>query len=113
MFGPDRPLARNGPAFDEPWQAQVLALADTLIRGGSFSATNWAETLGVALVTAEACGAPDSTETYYLCVLAALETLTSSHTIITKSDLALRKSAWTRAYRATPHGQPVKLINAK
>ncbi|MGR3341818.1 MAG: nitrile hydratase accessory protein [Paracoccaceae bacterium] len=76
MFTPDDPLAPSGPVFDEPWQAQVLALADSLIKGGNFSAKNWAQTLGAALKDADARGAPDNTETYYLCAVEALANVT-------------------------------------
>jgi hypothetical protein len=34
------------PAFDEAWQAQVLAIADSLVQNGMFSAGAWSEALG-------------------------------------------------------------------
>ena len=109
MFAPDDPLAPSGPVFEEPWQAQVLALADTLITGGNLSAKNWAQTLGAALKAADARGAPDSTETYYLCAVEALEELVAANTNIDKPAMTDRKDAWIQAYLSTPHGQPVKL----
>lgn len=109
MFAPDDALAPRGPVFDEPWQAQVLALADALIEGGNFSAKNWAQTLGAALKAADARGAPDSTETYYLCAVEALEKLVSANTSIDMLARIGRKNAWTQAYLSTPHGQPVTL----
>lgn len=113
MFQPDDPLAPRDPVFDEPWQAQVLAMADTLVRTGRFSATTWAETLGAELAKAEAAGAPDTTQTYYEAALAALERLATTETPITRTDLARRKSEWTRAYERTPHGQPVVLAKGQ
>lgn len=109
MFAPDDPLAPNRPVFDEPWQAQVLALADTLIKGGNFSAKNWAQALGEALKAADARGAPDTTDTYYLCAVEALEKLVAANTKIDTSAMTGRKDAWMRAYLSTPHGQPVNL----
>ena len=75
MFRPDDPLAPPARRFDEPWQAQALALADTMVQGGRFTATEWAEALGAALTEAEARGAPDTLNTYYTAVLVALERL--------------------------------------
>ena len=109
MFAPDDPLAPSGPVFDEPWQAQVLALADSLIEGGNFSAKNWARTLGAALKSARVRGAPDSTETYYLCAVEALEQLVAHEISISQAAIAERKQAWNTAYQNTPHGKPVKL----
>jgi hypothetical protein len=44
------PLRRKDgdPTFDEAWQAQSLAIADTLVNAGVVTATRWAEALGYA-----------------------------------------------------------------
>lgn len=109
MFRPENPLAPRDPVFDEAWQAQVLAIADTMVQADRFSAADWAETLGAELRAAEAAGRPDTTATYYEAALAALERLMTKATPITQDDLAARKADWTRAYERTPHGQPVLL----
>lgn len=109
MFTPDNPLTPPGPTFDEPWQAQVLAIADTMVTNGKFTATQWAETLGAALRQAETSGAPDTAETYYTAALNALETLVDQETPIDGASLQRRKDQWARAYLATPHGSPVLL----
>jgi nitrile hydratase accessory protein len=109
LFQPDDPLQPPKPAFDEPWHAQVLAMADTFVRAGRFSAGDWAETLGSCLRAAEAAGAPDTAETYYTAALDALEALTTAATDLTPDHLETRKTEWARAYRRTPHGQPVLL----
>lgn len=102
-------MAPPGKTFDEPWQAQVLALVDAMVTRGRFTATEWAETLGGHLRQAEADGKPDTTDTYYQAALDALETLTKQHTAIDQPALDARKDQWARAYRATPHGEPVNL----
>lgn len=107
MFQPDDPLAPPKPAFDEPWQAQVLALADNMVRAGHFSATDWAEALGAALREAEIGGAPDNLETYYTAALTALERLSEDHAAISSVDRRQRRVEWEDAYRRTPHGKPV------
>lgn len=106
MFRPDDP---DTPAFDEPWQAQALALADALIKAGHVGAEDWGETLGKALREADASGAEDTLATYYSCVLTALETVSERYAGVLPSDRAERRAAWEAAYAATPHGKPVTL----
>lgn len=107
------PLKRmdGEPVFDEQWQAQVLAMADALIAEGQFSASEWSETLGAELKTAEAAGAADTSETYYNAALRALETLLARHATVSPDEMENRRSAWARAYEATAHGEPVELTN--
>lgn len=105
------PLARRDdePVFDEPWQAQALALAFNLMDQGVFSNSRWSETLGAELESARARGEPDDVQTYYQCVLGALEELLASDGRITAGSLGARTEAWRRAYLNTPHGRPVEL----
>ena len=106
-----RPLAAadGEPAFEEAWQAQVLAIADTLVQQGMFSAGAWSEALGAALREAEADGAEDNQQTYYRAALAALESLVAAHSDIDRQAMQGKREAWERAYHSTPHGQPVEL----
>ncbi len=97
------------PVFDEPWQAQVLAMVDTLIANGTIEATTWSDTLGSELKKAQLSGASDDITTYYKVVLQALEQLLDQNTDISGSDVSNKRDAWEQAYQATPHGQPVKL----
>lgn len=102
------PLKRldGEPAFDEPWQAEALAIAATLVDAGKVSATDWAEALGAALETAERTGAPDTLETYYKAVVTAIEGVLGAGVAL---ELGQRKTDWIEAYQSTPHGQPVVL----
>lgn len=109
MFRPDDPLAPPKQVFDEPWQAQGLALADALVKAGRFTAVEWAEALGTSLKEAEELGAPDTLDTYYAAVITALERLCEAHVGISGDDRAVRHSAWEAAYLRTPHGHPVEL----
>ena len=111
MFSPDDPLAPPGEVFDEAWQAQTLAMADSLVRAGHITATDWAEALGAELKAAERAGHPDTLDTYYTAALTALEKL-SAAIGISADDQSTRKSQWTRAYLNTPHGAPVHLTAA-
>ena len=110
-----KPLASvdGQPAFDEPWQAEVLALADTLVQNGMFSANAWSDALGEALKQAQSSSASDNQETYYQCVLKALEGLVASHSDIDRQAMAGKREDWEQAYRSTPHGQPVNLKSAQ
>lgn len=80
-----------------------------MVRGGHFTAADWATALGAMLTSADASGAPDTEDTYYLAVLNAVEALTVRHTPIAEADLTIRKDAWAKAYHDTPHGKPVLL----
>ena len=106
-----KPLADvdGEPVFNEPWQAQALALADTLVQNGLFSAGEWSDALGLALREAEAEAATDDQETYYACVLKALERLVADHSEIDFAAMSGKRSDWEQAYLSTPHGQPVEL----
>jgi len=109
LFKPNESLAPPNPAFDEPWQAQALALADGMVQGGIVSPDEWSQTLGAALHDATAQGKPDTAQTYYDAVLATLEELAENNAAISAADRATRRTQWENAYLATPHGQPVKL----
>ena len=109
MLTPDNPLAPPKPAFDEPWQAQALALADAMVQAGHFTATEWAAALGAALSEAEAKGEPDTLESYYLAVISALEKLSEERAGISTQQRAQRRADWEAAYHRTPHGMPVVL----
>jgi len=104
------PLARRDgePAFDEPWQAQVMALAFQLVERGAFSAAAWSDALGAELAVRAARGEPDDPPGYYQAALAALEGLLDGGGVA-RAELAERTEAWRRAYLHTPHGQPVVL----
>lgn len=106
-----RPLLNvdGDPVFDQPWQAQALAIADTLVDNGMFSAVAWSEALGQALRTAELEGAADNQETYFRCVLIALEQLVAEYSEIDQRAMSQKKRDWEQAYLSTPHGKPVSL----
>ena len=95
--------------FEEPWQAEALALAMALIQAGRLSSAEWAAGLGSAIARAQAAGDPDDGSTYYAHVLDALEVLALEKALTTRDALAARKEAWRSAYATTPHGRPVEL----
>jgi len=106
-----KPLASvdGNPAFDEAWQAEALAIADSLVQSGLFSASAWSDALGLALKESESRGDQDTQETYYQCVLIALETLVEKHSEIDQQAMIGKRKDWETAYLSTPHGQPVRL----
>jgi len=97
------------PQFEEPWQAEALALAVAMQQAGCFTAAEWAEALGAAIARAQASGDPDEGTTYYAHVLDALERLVFEKSFSTRDSIAARKEAWRAAFARTPHGQPVTL----
>ena len=92
------PQSDDGPAFDEPWQAQVLGIADRLVDAGVLSAKDWAEGLGRELQTAMESGAPDNKETYHRAVLTALERLLGGSGVIRRDELGLRSKPQADTY---------------
>ena len=105
------PLARRDgePAFNEPWQAQVLALAYALSKVGVFTPVQWSDVLGRELRHAARRGDPDNQTTYYAAALAALEGLIAADGRVTPDGLSSRIEQWRCAYLKTPHGKPVEL----
>ena len=97
------------PAFDEPWQAQIMAMVDALKRSGTIEPTTWSEAFGDALENARQGALPDTLETYYQIALETLETLLAAGDLVTSEEAQQRKQAWSDAYLTTPHGQPVEL----
>ena len=106
---PDQPRDGDGPVFREPWEAQAFALTLNLYEAGHFTWREWAETLAAEIRAAQAGGDPDLGDTYYRHWLAALERLAARKGLLGTADLDARRAAWERAYRATPHGEPVRL----
>lgn len=97
------------PAFDEPWQAQVLALAFALSQEGVFTPVQWSDALGAELRRSGRRGEPDDQTTYYAAALAALEGLIAADGRVSPVGFSSRIEQWRRAYLNTPHGKPVEL----
>ncbi|MEJ1160224.1 nitrile hydratase accessory protein [Prosthecomicrobium sp. N25] len=106
---PALPRDEGGPVFAAPWEAQAFALAVKLHEAGVFGWDEWARTLGDEIRRAQACGDPDTGETYYRHWLAALERLVTEKGVVSPAALDDRRDAWDRAARATPHGEPIVL----
>jgi nitrile hydratase accessory protein len=99
--------------FAEPWQAQAFALAVSLSDQGHFTWKEWTAALADQLRAAEQRGEPDDGSRYYEYWLAALETLVAAKGLANPTSLQARKEAWAAAYRHTPHGQPVELLESQ
>ena len=101
--------ADGQPTFSEAWQAQVLAIVDTLIAEGPLTARDWSATFGEFLAAAQNKGKPDDMDTYYAAALQALESLLETHSVLTPEEVQQRRRQWEQAYLNTPHGSPVSL----
>jgi nitrile hydratase accessory protein len=99
---PRLPRDEHGPVFAEPWQAQASAL-------GHFTWSEWAAALAAQLDAAARRAEADDGSRYYEHWLAALEQLVTTKRLANAAELLDRKTAWSEAYRRTPHGQPVLL----
>lgn len=96
------PKDADGPVFAAPWEAQAFAMAVTLNEAGVFSWREWAETLATELRA-------EPMRPYYESWLVALERLLEAKKVMSERERLERISAWERASKATPHGQPVEL----
>lgn len=105
------PLKRRDdePVFDEPWQAQVLGMAEVLVTAGVISADAWAAALGAELRKGANAGIADDAEAYYRAVLTALQILLYEAGATSREEVDFREADWRRAYINTPHGVPVEL----
>jgi nitrile hydratase accessory protein len=108
---PQLPRDVDGPVFAEPWQAQAFAMAVRLSEQGHFTWKEWAASLAAELKAAADRGDPDDGSHYYNHWLAALEHLVAAKGLSDEAALLARKEAWAEAYRHTPHGKPVELLN--
>jgi nitrile hydratase accessory protein len=97
------------PVFAEPWQASAFALTVRLSEAGHFTWQEWTATLAAALAERAARDAAGDGAGYWAAWLAALERLATDKSLADAAALALRRDEWARAYRSTPHGQPVSL----
>ncbi len=97
------------PVFEQPWQAQVFALALQLHARQMFTWTEWAATLADRIRQAQQGGDPDLGDTYYQHWLGALEDLVAAKGASSPAELRRYAAAWDAAADRTPHGQPIAL----
>jgi nitrile hydratase accessory protein len=109
---PALPCNQGGPVFNEPWEAQAFALVVRLSEAGYFTWSEWAAVLSQEINAAQARGDPDLGQTYYQHWLNGLERICVEKGLVGREDMRRRIEAWRRAYRQTPHGQPVGLSAA-
>lgn len=95
MNAPDAP-------FEEPWQAQIFALAVALSEAGHFTWAEWANAFGKNVRDAE----PGA---YWTIWSDTLVSILDSRGIAAAADVAAMAARWQEAARATPHGQPISL----
>jgi nitrile hydratase accessory protein len=103
------PRDAEGPIFREPWEGQAFAIAVALQRGGLFTWSEWAETLGAEIKRAQAAGDPDTGATYYQHWIAALERIVAEKGVADRATLTRLREAWDHAAHRTPHGTPIEL----
>jgi len=106
---PGIPRDREGPVFNEPWEAQAFAMTLELNKRGLFTWKEWTEALGAEIKRAQAAGDPDRGNTYYRHWLAALERIVAAKGIVDARTLARTRDAWAHACQRTPHGKPIEL----
>ena len=109
---PALPHDKEGPVFNEPWEAQAFALAVCLSDVGCFTWPEWVAILSQEITTAQERGDPDLGGTYYQHWLNALEQICAETQLVSHEVVRERQEQWRRAYLNTPHGQPIELSAA-
>jgi nitrile hydratase accessory protein len=102
-------LPADGPAFQEPWQAQAFAMAIALHRRGLFTWPEWAQALAAQIEAAQRAGDADLGDTYWRHWLATLEALVAAKGAGSAGELARWRDAWQHAAQRTPHGLPIEV----
>jgi nitrile hydratase accessory protein len=107
---PALPAERDGPVFEEPWQATAFALAVYLSERGAIAWREWSAALGREIEAAAADAA--QVDGYFEQWLRALERICAEKGMVHPAEIRRRQEAWRRAYLDTPHGEPVELTAA-
>lgn len=111
---PDAPLRElDGPAFAEPWMAQVFACAVYLSRQGLFTWNEWVDVFSAEIKAHPQQPGEAANAAYYRQWLAALETIVGLKGAASTTEITERQETWRQAYLNTPHGQPVELHHAR
>ena len=109
---PALPRDKEGPVFNEPWEAQAFALAVCLSEVGCFTWPEWVAILSQEITAAQERGDLDLGDTYYQHWLNALERICAETELVSHEAMSERQLEWRRAYLNTPHGQPIELSAA-
>ncbi len=104
---PALPIERDGPVFEEPWQATAFALAVHLSERGAIRWSEWSAALGQEIEAA--AGGRGRVEGYFENWLRALERICAEKGMVDPTEIRRRQDQWRRAHLATPHGEPVEL----
>jgi nitrile hydratase accessory protein len=102
----------DGPAFAEPWMAQVFACAVHLSRQGLFTWNEWVDVFSAEINAHPQQPGEAANTAYYRQWLAALETIVGLKGAASTTEITERQETWRQAYLNTPHGQPVELHHA-
>ena len=120
MSPSDNPAPAPPAVFEEPWQASIFALVVALHDRGLFAWRDWNRVLVQVIAEQDAAGAAPSPSDgiadsagdgarHPADWVRALEILLAERSLVTPDELTGMAEAWARAYRTTPHGQPVTL----
>jgi nitrile hydratase accessory protein len=76
---------------------------------GTFTWSEWSNTLVHEIKHGQTAGDPDSEATYYLLWLRALERVVVQAGVTSMQTLTMYRDAWDRAAHRTPHGHAIEL----
>ncbi len=104
---PGTAAGQDGPVFEQPWHAEVIATTLNLSRNGVFSWNEWVDRFSKHIAGAPQQPGEDANTAYYRQWLSALEAILAERKIIDRLAIDQAKEDWRRSYLHTEHGQPV------
>lgn len=110
---PTIPRDGDGPVFQAPWEAQAFAMVVALHERGIFTWSQWASALAREIASADSdqfAAGSSKRKGYYEHWLAALEGLLAEVELISPDQRETRRSQWEAAAIASPHGEPIHLL---
>jgi nitrile hydratase accessory protein len=106
------PRDGEGPVFEAPWQAQAFSMLVALNKAGHFAWKDWVQLFSRVIKSSPVLPGETANDAYYRQWASALEEMVISIGGVTRDEIASREQEWRSAYLNTPHGLPVKLLNA-
>ena len=102
-------LELGGLSFNEPWQAELLAIAILLCETGRLDKSELSEVAGKAISDTGPSASSTSDEAAFEAALGKLESVLAEKGIADRTEIDSALDEWRRAYLDTSHGKPVKL----
>ena len=98
--------------FEKPWHGQIFAITVSLSENKLFEWREFSKALANQ-IKIDKTEKQNSEDDYFFSWIKALENLIINKKIVDKKNLKQIKENWKDAFLATPHGNPVRIINKR